>query len=73
MMRVAFCTNASRHVNLDLTRCLTKPMATAMSEPPNAMATAEDEHLAKEIEMLSDDLSIDLQQYLDDISTVGNL
>jgi hypothetical protein len=47
-------------------------MATAMSEPPNAMATAEDEHLAKEIEMLSDDLSIDLQQYLDDISTIGN-
>jgi hypothetical protein len=37
------------------------------------MATAEDEFLAKEIEMLSDDLSIDLQQYLDDISTVGNI
>jgi hypothetical protein len=48
-------------------------MATAVSELPNAMATAEDEDLAKEIEMLSDDLSIDLQQYLDDISTVGNL
>jgi hypothetical protein len=72
-MRVAFCTNASRHVNLDLTHCPTKPMATAVSELPNAMATAEDEYLAKEIEMLSDDLSIDLQQYLDDISTVGNL
>jgi hypothetical protein len=44
-----------------------------VSELPNAMATAEDEFLAKEIEMLSDDLSIDLQQYLDDISTVGNI
>jgi hypothetical protein len=47
-------------------------MATVVSEPPNAMATAEDVYLAKEIEILSDDLSTDLQKYLDEISTAGN-
>ncbi|KAI4849997.1 hypothetical protein E4T44_03007 [Aureobasidium sp. EXF-8845] len=36
------------------------------------MATAEDVYLAKEIEMLSDDLLIDMQKYLDEISTTGN-
>jgi hypothetical protein len=35
------------------------------------MATAEDKFLAREIEMLSDDLMDDLQNYLDAISTTG--
>jgi hypothetical protein len=47
-------------------------MASAVSEPPNTMATTEDVYLAKEIEMLSDDLSIDMQKYLDEISAAGN-
>lgn len=36
------------------------------------MAIAEDVYLAREIEMLSDDLSIDLQKYFDEISTASN-
>lgn len=47
-------------------------MAAAMSEPPGAMAASEDERLAKEIEMLSDDLTDDLYTYLDEISTTGH-
>jgi hypothetical protein len=35
------------------------------------MATAEDKFLSREIEMLSDDLMDDLQNYLDAISTTG--
>lgn len=36
------------------------------------MATTEDERLAKEITMLSDDLTDDLYRYLDEISTTGD-
>lgn len=47
-------------------------MAATMSEPPAAMATAEDERLAKEITMLSDDLMDYLYMYLDEINTTGD-
>jgi hypothetical protein len=46
-------------------------MATAVSELPNVMATAEYEHLEKQIEMLSEHLTDDLQNYLDNIGTTG--
>lgn len=46
-------------------------MTAAVSQPLRAMATTEDERLAKEIEMLSDDLLDDLHKYLDAISTTG--
>ncbi|KAH0368264.1 hypothetical protein KCU65_g4169, partial [Aureobasidium melanogenum] len=47
-------------------------MATAVSDPPSAMAAAvEDEYLAKEMEELSDYLIEDLREYLDGINTTG--
>jgi len=46
-------------------------MAAAVSEAPGAMATSEDDRIAKEIEMLSDDLIQDLHDYLDGIVTAG--
>ena len=48
-------------------------MAAAVLHPPGAMANLEDERLAKEIEMLSDDLLDDLHTYLDQISTAGRV
>jgi hypothetical protein len=73
MMRVALCTNASRHVNLNLLHTLYQgSTAAAMSEPSGAMSNSEDELLAKEMETLSDDLIDDLHKYLDEISTTGH-
>lgn len=47
-------------------------MAATMPEPSEAMAfTVEDEYLAKEIEILSDDLMENLRKYLNGINTTN--
>lgn len=48
-------------------------MAAAVSQPPGAMATSENERLAEEIGKLSDDLLDDLHRYLEDINTAGRV
>lgn len=49
-------------------------MATTASDTPCTMAAkVEDEYLAKEIEMLPDDLMEDLREYLDGINTTGRI